>query len=208
MAKSTPKRWPDLWLDANDTLTSGITKVDPSLPIAKIEEQWSVDGIRYRTRIRVNSLKKAIASDAALAFGEHIASFPKGIIRPIGALVVLNSSCPTGLSATAGEVGLGTTIASGAVAVLGGTVGFENLMEGTTLDNHVAATPLVSRKQNDSVVRGTQGATAPSLIDGSATAAKVHLNLASTWNQTSQESVTFGGIVMLDWEFVGTGAES
>lgn len=208
MAKSSPKRWPDLWLEANDTLTSGISKADPSLPIAEIEEQWSVDGIRYRTQIRVNNLKKAIASDAALAFGEHIATFPKGIIRPVGGLVVLTSTTATGLSATAGEVGLGTTIASGAVAVLGGTAAFENLMEGTTISNHVAATSLVSRKQNDSVVRGTQGATAPALIDGSATAAKIHLNLASTWDQTAAESVTFGGIVLLDWEFVGTGAES
>jgi len=208
MAKSNPKRWPDLWLEANDTLTSGISKVDPSLPIAKIEEQWSVDGIRYRTRIRVNSLRKAIASDAALGFGEWVASFPKGVIRPVGALVVLNSLCPEGLSATAGEVGLGTTIASGAVATLGGTVAFENLMEGTTISNHVAATPLTSRKQNDSVVRGTQGATAPALVDGSSSAAKIHLNLASTWNQTAAESVSFGGIILLDWEFVGTGAEA
>jgi len=208
MAKSSPNRWPDLWLTANDTLTSGITKADPSLPIAKIEEQWSVDGIRYRTRIRVNGLSKTIGSDAALAFGEHIATFPTGLIRPVGGNVVLSSLCPTGLSATAGEVGLGTTVASGAVAVLGGTVGFENLMEGTTIANHVAATALTSRKANGSVVAGTQGATGPSIIDGSGTAAKVHLNLASTWNQTSTEAVTFSAVVLLDWEFVGTGAES
>jgi hypothetical protein len=208
MAKSDDKRRPDLWLEANGTLTSGITKVDGTLPIARVEAQWSADGIRYRTQIRVNRLRKAIASDAALGFGEHIATFPKGLIRPVGGLVVLNSLCPTGLSATAGEVGLGSTVASGAVATLGGTVGFENLMEGTTLANHVAATPLVSRKANDSVVRGTQGALGPAVLDGSANAVKVHLNVASTWDQTAGESVTFGGVVILDWEFVGTGAEA
>ena len=208
MAKSESVRRPDLWLTVNDTLTSGITKVDGTLPIATIEEQWSGDGIRFRTKIRVNSLRKAIASDAALGFGEHIATFPQGLIRPVGASVVMTSLCPTGLSATAGEVGLGTTIASGAIATLGaGSAAMENLMEGTTLSNHVAATVLTSRKANDSVVRGTQGATGPAIIDGSGTAAKIHLNLASTWNQTSAESVAFSALIFLDWEYVGTGAE-
>jgi hypothetical protein len=202
------KRWPDLWLSVNDTLTSGITKSDPSLPIARIEEQWSPDGIKFRTKIRVNNLKKAISADAALGFGEHIASFPVGLIRPVGGYISLASTCATGLSATAGEIGLGTTIASGAVATLGGTAAFEDLMEGTTISNHVAATELRSRKANDSVVAGTQGATGPAILDGTSAAKKIHLNIASTWNQTAAESVTFGGVVFLDWEFVGTGSET
>lgn len=208
MAKSNAKRWPDLWVSANDTLTSGITKSDPSLPIAQIVEQFSPDGIRYRTVIRVNELSKTISSDAALGFGEHIATFPEGIIRPIGGFVSMASTCETGLSATAGEVGLGTTIASGAIATLGaGSAAMEDLMEGTTLSNHVAATELLSVKANDSVVAGTQGATGPAILDGSGTAKKIHLNLASTWNQTASEAVVFSALVTVDWEFVATGDE-
>lgn len=208
MARSTRNAKPDRWLAANDTLTSGITKVNPALPIAQVVDQVSSDGIRYRTFIRVNQLSKAIASDAALGFGEHIASFPLGVIRPVGGYVALTSTTATGLSATAGEVGLGSVIATGAIATLGaGAATMENVMEGTTLANHVAATALVSRKANNAVA-----AASPTMgtanLDGSATAVKLHLNLASTWNQTAAESVTFGGLVVVDWEFVAVGDET
>lgn len=207
MAKSTKFALPDRWLQANDTLTSGITKVNPALPIAKIVEQVSADGVRYRTVIEVNGLQKAISADAALGFGEHIATFPVGIIRPIAGYVSLASTCASGLSATAGEVGLGSTIASGAIATLGaGSAAMENLMEGTTLSNHVAATELRSRKANNAVSNAS-AAFGTAVLDGSGTAIKVHLNLASTWNQTAAESVTFSGRVVLDWVYVGVGDE-
>jgi hypothetical protein len=207
MAKSTDFQTPDRWVSANDTLTSGITKADPSLPIATVLEQFSPDGIRYRTKIRVNNLKKAIAADAALGFGEQIASFPLGIIRPVGGYIALTSTCATGLSATAGEIGLGSTIASGAIATLGaGSAAMENLMEGTTISNHVAATALVSRKANNAVANAG-AAFGTAVLDGTATAAKIHLNIASTWDQTAAESVTFGGLVILDWVYLGVGDE-
>lgn len=207
MAKTTKIALPDRWLSANDTLTSGITKVDPSLPIAKIVEQVSADGVRYRTVIEVNGLQKAIDSDAALGFGEHIASFPVGIIKPVAGYVSLSSTTASGLSATAGEVGLGSTIASGAIATLGaGSAAMENLMEGTTLANHVADTELRSRKANNAVANAG-AAFGTAVLDGSGTAVKVHLNLASTWNQTDAESVTFSGRVILDWIYVGVGDE-
>lgn len=208
MAKSTAFVTPDRFLVANDTLTSGITKANPALPIASILEQQSSDGIRYRSIIRVNSLVKNIASDASLGFGEHIATFPSGLIRPVAGFVSMSSLCPTGLSATAGDVGLGTTIASGAVAVLGGTAGFEDLMEGTTLANHVAATPLASVKANLAPIQvGTTATHGNQILDGSGTAKKIHLNIASAWNQTAAENFTFSALVVLDWEFVATGLE-
>lgn len=207
MARSTRFAYPDRFLVANDTLTSGITKVNPALPIAEVLEQVSADGIRYRTKIRVNGLSKAISADAALGFGEHIASFPLGRIQPVGGYVSMVSTTATGLSATAGEVGLGTVIASGAVATLGGTATFENIMEGTTLSNHVAATALTSRKANRAPVAGTAATDGVLVLDGSGTAAKIHLNLASTWDQTAAEAVTFSALVFVDWLYVGVGDE-
>lgn len=198
------------FLRLNDTLTSGITKSNGALPICEVISQHALSGlpgsgVSYRTILKVNTLAKAISADAAEAFGEHIASFPEGVIRPLGAAIRLTSLCPTGLSATAGEVGLGTTIASGAAATLGGTAAFENIMEGTTLSNHVAATTLTSNKANDPIISGTHSATFGSgaLIDGSGTAAKIHLNLASTWNQTAAETFTFSARIALDWQYLG-----
>lgn len=206
MAKTTKIALPDRWLSANDTLTSGITKVDPSLPIAKIVEQVSADGVRYRTVIEVNGLQKAIGSDAALGFGEHIASFPVGLIMPVGGYISLTSTCATGLSASAGEIGLGSVIASGAIATLT-TATFDDLMDGTTISDHVAATALRSRKANVAGLGGTAATNGVRVLDGSSAAAKIHLNIASTWNQTDAESVTFSGRVILDWIYVGVGDE-
>lgn len=207
MAKSTVFQTPERWVSANDTLTSGITKADPSLPIAQVLEQFTPDGIRYRTKIRVNNLKKTIGSDAALGFGEHIGSFPLGIIKPVGGYIALTSTCATGLSATAGEIGLGSTIASGAIATLGaGSAAMENLMEGTTISNHVAATALVSRKANNAVANAS-AAFGTAVLNGTSSAVKIHLNIASTWDQTSSEAVTFGGLVIVDWIYMGVGDE-
>ncbi len=193
-------------ISLNDTLTSGITKSDSTKKISELLDFYS-NGDMCRAYIRVNTLKKTIPSDAALAFGEHIASFPAGtgIVVPVFAHVKLTSLCPTGLSATAGEVGLGSLIGSGANADLG-SVGetAENIMGGTTLSNHVAATTLISEKAN---VPGdiTYSATQPaSILDASSSAVKIHLNLASTWNQTATEVFTFGADIVLDFRVVGS----
>jgi hypothetical protein len=208
MASSSRRAPVDRWLVANDTLTSGITKSDPSLPIAQILEQTSADGVRYLTKIRVNNLKKAISADAALGFGEKIADFPVGIIRPVWGYIALTSTCASGLSATAGEIGLGTTIASGAIATLGaGSAAMENVMEGTTISNHVAATALTSRKSNNAVANAS-AAFGTAHFNGASSAASLHLNIASTWDQTAAESVTFGGLVIVAWEYVGVGDEN
>lgn len=184
----------------NNTLTSGITKSDTTLPIARLVDHFTADGVNFRTIVRVNNLLKAIEADAAEGFGEHIFTFPAGLISPQGALVRLVSTCATGLSATAGEVGLGSVIATGAIATLGaGAATMEDLMEGTTLSNHVAATALTSFKANKPELSGTEATHGVRVLDGSATPIKCHLNLASTWNQTAAESVTFGGMVCVDY---------
>ncbi len=199
---------PNKLLTLNNTLTSGITLATPDTNISKLLSLTSADGVNYTAKIRVNNLKKAISADAALAFGEHIVTFPLGLIRPNWTSLYLSSTCATGLSATAGEVGLGTVIGSGAVAVLSGTSTFIDIMEGCTLENHVAATELVTRKRNSPVAFGDHGVAGNyGVLDGSATAKKCFLNLASTWNQTAAESVTFGGIITINYDYMGTGVE-
>lgn len=183
----------------NDTLTSGVTKADYSKRISEILD-YEVHGRRHVLYLRVNNLLVNIPGDAALAFGEHVFSYPSGmgIVRPVYTTVLLTGSCPTGLSATAGEVGLGTTIASGANATLGaGAAAMEDVMEGTTIANHVAATPLTIEEGNGPLAFGDHGAAGVYAIqDASAADVKVHLNIASTWNQTAAENYTFGGTIV------------
>jgi len=181
------------YVTLNDTLTSGITKTDPSKAISEILS-FHVEFGLCKLYLRVNELNVNIPSDAALAFGEHVFSYPSGlgIVMPLYTTVLATGSAPTGLSATAGEIGLGTTIASGAVATLGGTAAFENVMEGTTIANHVAATPLTIEEGNSPVAYGDHGAAGVfGIQDSSAADVDVHLNIASTWNQTAAENYSF-----------------
>lgn len=194
-------------ISLNDTLTSGITKSDPSLKICDLLAAYT-DGFTHKVYLRVNTLVKNIPADAALAFGEKIFSYPAGtgLIQPLETHVKLTSLCPTGLSATAGEVGLGSVIGSGANATLG-AVGAtaEDIMEGTTLSNHVAATTLTSKKANRPVTFGDHGATTTvGLLDATSSAVSAHLNIASTWNQTAAENVTFSATIVHWFRVLGT----
>lgn len=200
---------PNKLLTLNNTLTSGITLATPDTNISQLLSLTTSNGVNYTAKVRVNNLKKTISADAALAFGEHIFTFPLGLIKPNWASLYLLSTCATGLSATAGEIGLGTVIASGANATLG-AVGAtsEDIMEGTTISNHVAATALTSRKRNTPVAYGDHGATGDfGVLDGSSTAKKCFLNIASTFDQTAAEAITFGGIITLNYDYMGTGVE-
>ncbi len=191
----------------NNTLTSGTSKNDSSLPIVSYIETQSADGVNFRTIVHTNTLNWDIPSDAALGVGEHIFTYPLGMILPVFTSVQMTSLAPTGLSATAGEVGLGTVISSGAIATLGaGTATMEDIMEGTTISNHVAATTLTSKKANFPVLYGDHGATAAATFhNGTATAIKCYFNIASTWNQTSAENIAASIKIVHDWKYMGSG---
>ena len=122
--------------------------------------------------------------------GQKLCDLPEGWIRPLGGWIKLNSTSGTATAGTAGEIGLGSTIGSGANATLGAVgAAAEDMMEGTTISNHVAVTALQSNKANDSVRSGTQGATPVAIYDGTATAMPVHFNIASTWDSTGGVTV-------------------
>jgi len=188
----------DVFVTLNDTLTSGVTKADASKPISELLD-FFVDGREATVYLRVNTLSRASASSAALGFGEHIFSYPAGLglVQPIYSSIRLESRTGTGQSATAGEVGLGSTIASGAVATLGGTTAFENIMEGTTIANHVALTTLVSKEANAPVAYGDHGAAGLfGVLDATASEVKAHLNLATTYGGATTVATTFSATIV------------
>jgi hypothetical protein len=192
---------------ANNVLSSGITKSDASKAIVQSGTLRTVtfDGFNYKTVLIVNSLLKNIPADADLAFGQKIFTFPAGVIEPVTGSVQVTSLTPTGLASVAGEVGLGSVVASGAVAVLGGTPTFEDIMEGSTIANHVAGTSLVSKKVNRPIAFGDHGSTSGvGVLDGSSTAAACFLNIASAFNQTAAENIAFSAKVVVHWRYLGS----
>lgn len=134
---------------------------------------------------------------AAKGIGQKVYTFPEGWILPVAARVLLNSTTGGSTAATAGEVGLGTTVASGAVAVLSGTAAFENILTGQTLSNHVAATELTTHVAD--AAGGTTGTMA--VLDGTAAAKSVYLNVASTFDGTG--GVTADAVVEILWYHIG-----
>lgn len=180
--------------------SSGITIVDGTQPlIYNVREYQS--GFEHRTVLQVRAFKFNIAADAALGIGQKLYTFPEGFISPKGGAIKMVSTCPTGLSATAGEIGLGSVIGTGAIATLGaGAATMEDFMEGTTISNHVAATALTSKKANKPDLSGTEATSGVRILDGTATAIALHFNICSTWDQTAAEDVTINSLeVTFDW---------
>lgn len=132
------------------------------------------------------------------AVGQGVYTFPEGWILPLAARLKVISTTGAATSATAGEIGLGTTVASGAVSVLSGTAGFQNILDGKTISNHVASTALTSHVA--AAAGGTSGTM--DLLDGTSTAAEVHLNLASAWVGTAGCTVNSAEVELL-WVYIG-----
>lgn len=180
--------------------SSGITISDLNNDLIYDVREFQ-QGFYHRTYMKVRAFTFNIASDAALGIGQKIYTFPTGAIRPAGGTIKMVSTCPTGLSATAGEIGLGSVIGTGAIATLGaGAATMEDFMEGTTISNHVAATALTSLKSNRPAGGGTSATNGVMHLDGTSTATALHFNIASTWDQTSAEDVTINSLeIVFDW---------
>jgi hypothetical protein len=87
----------------------------------------------YKTEITIDTTLPAIAGGANLAVGKLILTLPAGAINIGGTHMNVSITQTQGnITADTPDVGVGTTIASGAVAVLGGTAAFENLLTGQT----------------------------------------------------------------------------
>lgn len=160
------------------TADSGITWSGSSRP-SVVEYR---DGIVRKSVITVPAFSFTTTA-AAKGIGQGIYTFPEGWVLPIAASVTY--SYTPGDNSTAGEIGLGTTIASGAVSVLSGTAAFQDIMDGKTLGNGTGGTAVTGTfKHAGGGTSGTMDA-----LDGSSAAKEVHLNIASTWGGT-------GGVVV------------
>ena len=141
------------------------------------------------TKLTLSSVAFTIGDTAALADGALIYTFPAG------ALIINASSINVGLTLTTGtpttdtpEIGLGTVIGTGAVATLGTTATFEDIMAGAT-------TPVMA----DAAGTAELFTHVASLKVEAADAHTVHLNIADTWANVDDTAATASGTVYIHW---------
>ena len=140
----------------------------------------------YRTLITVNSTLPAIAGGASLGVGKALITFPAGVIRVYGAYMSMSVKQTTGnITADTPDGGLGTTIASGAVATLDGTAAFENILTGQTF-NDCDGTAEVAHVTTDLTI-----AAADSHI--------VYFNIADGWAASGDTGALLTGTVGILW---------
>jgi hypothetical protein len=149
---------------------------------------------RHTTKITLTSVDVPdIAGGAALAVGALIYTFPAGIIAVNSAgFNIAIQQVDGNITADTPDVGLGTVIASGAVAVLSGTSTFEDILTGQTFDDC----------DGTAEVAGASLDTA--LQIAAAAAHTVHLNIADTWAASGDANATVSGTVWINWERLAT----
>ena len=144
----------------------------------------------HTTIIALSGALPAIAGGANLAVGRLIYTLPAGNIRITNALFnnVAITKTQGYITADTPDIGLGTVIGSGAVAVLGGTATFENILTGQTMANCNGT--------------GVKAGASSTLNILAADAHTVYLNVADGWAASGDAAAAISGTVVLSWEFL------
>ena len=141
------------------------------------------------TTIDIADLALIATTNASKADGKLLYTFPAGNILITGSTLSLGIVGTAALNAAdTPDVGLGTVVASGAVATLDGTATFENIMTGQTWS---AAC--------NSVVQQAVSATSLGIL--SAAAHTVYLNIADGWAGIDAGMKATGRIT-LSWQYM------
>ena len=147
------------------------------------------DGTHHKTVLAVDYTLPAIAGGANLAVGRLAYTWPAGIINQKAArLSVAITQTQGNITADTPDIGLGTVIASGAVAVLGGTATFENVLTGQTASDC-----------NGTV---TEKTLATSLVIEASVAHTLYLNVADGWAASGDAAALITGTITLEWTFL------
>jgi hypothetical protein len=148
------------------------------------------DGKNHVTRIVITDLAQTIGEDASLGVGALIYTFPAGIIavKSAGGSVAMTIVFATKTDTP--EVGLGTVIASGAIATLGaGAATMENITDGVATADVNGTAKVLDSNLGEST-----------MVIPAASAHTVFLNWADAWiDATGEDNSTIQGTVWLDW---------
>lgn len=148
------------------------------------------DGVTHKTVLTVSSTLPAIAGGAALGVGKLLYTLPAGVQAvKVSYMSMALTAADGNIDADTPDVGIGTVIASGAVAVLSGTATFENLLTGQTATD-CSGTATVK----------TAGPTAGTPLEIAAGGAKtIYFNVADTWAASGETACPIAGTVIIEW---------
>mgnify|MGYP003393000255 FL=1 len=159
------------------------------------------DGVVHITKLTLTAFAIGTSGDNAnLALGAKIYTLPAGAIAVEDASIVGGITAAISVTTDTPEVGIGTTVASGANATLGTTTedivdgGAAGYVGGDTVAPDVAGTTF------------SKGMTATTPIMIKTSGGKSHdlfLNVADGWaDVTAAGAVTFTGVITLKWRIV------
>lgn len=149
--------------------------------------EWG-DGFNHTSVITVSTTLPAIAGGANLGVGKLIYTLPAGAVMVRAAYMSVAITQTQGnINADTPDVGLGTTIASGVVALLSGTAAFENVMTGQTAANCTGT--------------ATVETVTASLDIEAADDHTVYINVADGWAASGDAAALLTGTVVLHWQF-------
>lgn len=144
------------------------------------------DGIRHKTVLTVDTVLPAIAGGADLAVGKLLYTLPAGVILVEAAYMSLAITQTTAkITADTPDGGLGTTIGSGVVNVLGGNAAFENILTGQTF--------------NDCDGTAEVASSAPALLIAAGGNKTVYFSVADGWAADGDPAAILAGTVVLHW---------
>ena len=177
---------------------SGGGQVGPNLvtsPVATVVVTEFGDGKDITTVLTLTDFVVGTipAADAALGVGAIVAAFPAGQHFE---LVYSLSSVSLKLPGTgvATKTGLGSVVASGAVAVLSGTSTFQDRLTAADITTGAAGGTAVS-----SLKAATAGIGTGIALNVAASVKNVFLNVAATWATGNAGTLTASGVIVLKW---------
>lgn len=132
---------------------------------------------------------------AALGVGNILYTFPTGDQHLETAYSFWNLVLTAPGTAVACDVGLGSVIASGAVATLDGTATFEDRKTGVAISTAAAGGTAVS----SGPVGATAGIQTGIALNGASAVKNVFLNAAGTWNANNTTSLLATGQIFIKW---------
>lgn len=153
------------------------------------------DGVSHSTslQLQASAVLPAIAGGANLAVGKLMYTFPAGEIIVDSASFDFDiTQTEAHITADTPDVGLGTVIASGNVALLSGTGTFEDIITGQTATNCNGA----------NTVKAAIPTAGVPLVIATADPHTVYLNVADGWAAGGDAAALLTGKVVLNWRFM------
>jgi len=148
------------------------------------------DGVNHKTVLTVSTTLGAIAGGANLGLGTLMYTLPAGAHVINSAYMSMALTAADGnIDADTPDVGIGTVVASGAVAVLSGTATFENIITGQTATNCTGTAS----------IKTTAPTAGTGLAIEAAAAHTVYFNVADGWAASGEAACPISGTITIEW---------